>query len=60
MYPQRGAGDDRVAYRIERNGADRRPIAPVPRPARRIAFASLLVDGVPGGEDRVIVADLFG
>jgi hypothetical protein len=56
MYPQRGAGDDGVAFRIERNGADRRPIARVPRPARWIAFASLLVDGVPGGEDRVIVA----
>jgi hypothetical protein len=32
------------------------PIARAPSPASWIAFASLPVDGVPGGEDRVIVA----
>ena len=48
--------DDAVAFGVEGHGADRRPVAGIAGPARRIELASLGVERMPGRQDAVIVA----
>ena len=47
---------DGVTFGIERHGADGRPVSSVAGPARRVAFASLEIQGVSCSENREIVA----
>ena len=46
--------DDRIAFRVERDGADRRPIASSAGPACRIELAGLGVQRMPRRQNRVI------
>lgn len=38
--------EDNIALRVEREGADRRPVARVARPAARVAFSGLAIQGM--------------
>jgi len=46
---------DAVAFGVERDGADWRPVSGVARPAGRIEFASAAVEPVSGSQYRQIV-----
>ncbi len=57
MCPDAGLGDDAVALRITRNRTTGRgPFVRMTRPYCRIAHSGLQVDGVPGSEDRDVLA----
>ena len=48
--------DDAVALGVERDRADRRPVARGARPARRVALAGLEVQRVARSQDGLILA----
>lgn len=48
--------DDRVAFRVERDGQDRGPVARMARPATRVGSFHLRVELVASGQDRSIVS----
>ncbi len=49
---------DAVALGIERDGADRRPVAGMPCPAPRMALLALHVELMPTGQDRLIDSEV--
>src|SRR5918993_4907152 len=51
-------GDHAVAFRVEGDGADRRPVAGRSAPAPRVGLAGPLVGRVAGGEDGAVAAGM--
>lgn len=50
--------DDAVAFGVKGDGADRRPVARIAGPTRRIEFASLGVERMSGRQNAVVVAGM--
>lgn len=48
--------DEGVALRVERHGADGRPVSGIARPARRVALACAKVQLMAGGQNRQVFA----
>jgi hypothetical protein len=49
---------DEGAFGIERHGTDGHPVSSVARPARRVAFPSDEVQGMPGSQNRMVVPSM--
>lgn len=58
MCASQSGFDDRVTFRVERHRIDRRPVARLARPARRVLLSGLLVERMARIENGVILASV--
>ena len=58
MWNAASHAERRVAFRVEGDGADVRPVAGVAGPARRVTLLGLEVERVPSHQDRPVIAGM--